>query len=168
MTPYSNDKPDQLQDLVNSLSAMQSSHEEEALKLRRRVQWLEGRRREFFGILSQSGSDPETVRKLDETEKQLEEMHQVLTKVEGELKQSQVEIRQKILEVREEEMARIQAERERIRQRREKIRNQLLPTALNRVERLQEEDSAIAQQDAELQRRLRDLGQFEKFTGEAV
>lgn len=166
--PHPNDaRNDTLQDLVNTLQAMQSSCEDEAIKLRRRVQWLDARRREFFSILSQSGSDPDIVRKLDETEKQIEEIHGVLGRIEGELKQSQMEFRQKILKVRDEEMSRIQAERERIRQRREKIRN-LLPQAINRVERLQEEDNSITQEDAELQRRLRELGALDQFTSETV
>lgn len=163
--PNGTPRSDTLQDLLNSMQTVQSAQEEEAVRLRRRVQWLEARRREFFDILSRSGSDPETVRKLDETEKQLEEMHQTLGKVESELKASQMEIRQRILDVRAEEMARIQAERERIRMRRDKIRNQLLPHALNRVQSLQEEDAAIAQQDADMQRRLRELSQLDKFTG---
>ncbi|MCE5229557.1 FUSC family protein [bacterium] len=167
MTTNSNDspRPDSLQELLNSMQNTQAAHEEESVKLRRRVQWLEARRREFFAILSQGSSDPETVRKLDETEQQLQEIHQLLGRVESELKQSQMEIKQRILEVRGEEMARIQAERERIRVRRDKIRNQLLPQALNRVERLQEEEASIAQEDAELARRLRGLGQFDKLTG---
>ena len=153
-----------LQELINSMQAMQSAQEEETTRLRRRLQWLETRRREFFDILAQQGSDPDTIRKLDDTEQQLENMNQMLTKVETELKQSLLEIRQRILDLRNQELVRIQQEREAIRKRRENIRTQLLPQAQNRVALLMEEDAAGRQQDGELQRRMEELSRLDQFT----
>lgn len=146
-----------LQELLSSLQNLQSTQVEETGKLRRRLDWLETRRREFFNIVSQSGSDFESRRKLEETEQQLEEIHTLLTRADQELKEELREVRSRILELRNEELAKLEQEAKAVRQRRDEIHNVLLPEAQSRVSTLAEEEARLQQRNEELSRRIREL-----------
>jgi hypothetical protein len=167
MTPMS-DNIDTLQEMIGDMQAMQAAQEAETQRLRRRLQWLENRRREFFNIVAQNGSDQESCRKLDETEQQLAEINQMLLQGEADLKQSLIELRRQILDLRNQELSRIERKRDQIRSRRDKIRGVLLPEAQKKINRLQEEDTTLVQKDQELQQRMRMLIELDQFTSEVA
>lgn len=150
-----------LQELLNSMQSLQSAQEEETQRLRRRLTWLEGRRREFYEILAQSGSDFESRRKLEETEQQLEQMQEMLARTESELREALADVRGRIITLRNEELARLEREAKLLRARRDEIHGTLLPEAKSRVTALQEEEDRTVQRTEEIARRIRELNQID-------
>ena len=146
-----------LQDLIAQMQALQAKQQEETLRLRRRLEWLESRRREFFEIMAANASDLENRRKLAETERQTDEMQKLLAQSDAEIKAAMAEIRQKILALRNEELTRLEEEARIARERKERIKNRLLPNALSRVGALQEEEAKLNHRTEELARRIREL-----------
>lgn len=150
-----------LQELINEMQSMQASQEEETARMRRRLTWLESRRREFFEVVAVNSSDFDTRRKLEETERQLEEIHGLVARAEIDLKSAMVELRQRIIEVRNEELTRLEQESKALRQRKTEIHNELLPEAQARVTALREEEDRLSQRGEEINRRIRDLNQLD-------
>lgn len=146
-----------LHELIAEMQQLQASQEEETNRLRRRLSWLESRRREFFDLVSQNNSDMETRRKLDETEKQLDQIQSTLNQSEADLKKVLREIRQRILEMRNQELSRLEEETKLLRQRKETIHQEEMPEVMARLSALKEEETTIDQQIEELARRMRDL-----------
>jgi glycyl-tRNA synthetase beta subunit len=156
-----NQHPSNLQELLGELHTLQGAQEEETTRLRRRVSWLESRRRELFDTVSLNSSDFETRRKLEETERQLADLQQLLGRTESELKESMQDIRQRIIALRNEELTRLEQEAKALRQRKDEIHNELLPEAMSRVSTLQEEEDRLAQRIEESSRRMRELNKIE-------
>ena len=146
-----------LQELITEMQTMQTSHEEESTRLRRRQAWLEGRRREYFDGVSTNSSDFDTRRKLDETERQLEEIHGQLSRAEQELRAALTEMRQRVIDMRNEELTRLEQERKAMTQRKAEIHNELLPEVMARVTALREEEDRLGQRGEEITRRIREL-----------
>ena len=150
-----------LQELISEMQTMQASQEEETTRLRRRLAWLEGRRREFFDAVALNSGDFDTRRKLEETERQMEEIQATLAHVESDLRASLPEIRQRIIELRNEELTRLEEESKALRVHKQEIHGELLPEASARVASLHEEEDRLAQRGEEIARRIRDLDQLE-------
>ena len=150
-----------LQELVNEMQTLQASQEEETSRLRRRLGWLESRRREFFDTVAVNSSDFDTRRKLEETERQLEEIHGLLGRAEVDLKSALVELRQRIIDARNEELTRLEQENKALRQRKSEIHNELLPEAQARVTTLLEEEDRLGQRAEEINRCIRELNHID-------
>ena len=150
-----------LQEMISEMQALQSSQEEETARLRRRLAWLESRRRELFDAVTADSGDFDARRKLEETERQLEEIHGVLARAEGDLRAALPEIRQKILELCNEELTRLERENKALRARKTEIHNELLPEATARMAALLEEEERLTQQIEEIARRIRELNQLD-------
>jgi len=150
-----------LQEMINDMQALQSSQEEETVRLRRRLASLESRRRELFEAVTVNSGDFDTRRKLEETERQHEEIHGLLSRAEGDLRAALQEIRQKILELRNEELTRLEQENKALRARKTEIHNELIPDATARVAALREEEESLTQRGEEIARRTRELNQLD-------
>jgi archaellum component FlaC len=159
-----NATPSELHELIAQMKSLQVQQQEETNRLRRRLDWLEGRRREFFEIMTADASDLENRRKLEETERQVDEIQALLAQSDTDLKKVMEEIRQRILALRNEELARLENEARTLRDRKELIRNRLLPAAVARVGSLQEEESKLGQRCEELNRRIRELDELDPST----
>jgi hypothetical protein len=154
-------KPSELQDLIARMQSLQTQHREENQRLRRRLEWLESRRREFFEVMTANASDQENRRKLDDAERQIDELQATLTQADAGLKSSLQEIRQRILVLRNEELTRLEDEGRSLRERREHIRIRLLPAAQARVSALQEEEGKLEKRFDDLSRRIRELNELD-------
>jgi chromosome segregation ATPase len=163
-TTMAKSTPSELQELITQMQALQTRQQEETVRLRRRLEWLENRRREFFEIMTANSSDVANRRKLEETERQVDEIQALLTQSETELKSSMQEIRQRIIALRNEELTRLEEETRLLRERKDQIRNKLLPTAVSRVNALQEEEGKLGQRFEELNRRIRELNELDPST----
>ena len=161
MSQTMNPHPANLQELLGELQNLQGTQEEETTRLRRRVGWLESRRRELFDTVALNSSDFETRRKLEETERQLADLQQSLGRTESELKESMQDIRQRVIALRNEELTRLEQEVKALRQRKDEIHNELLPEAMNRLNTLKEEEDRLAQRVEEASRRMRELNKIE-------
>lgn len=157
-----------LNELLNELQALQNTQEEETTKIRRRLAWLESRRRELFDTVALNNSDFETRRKLEDTENQLLELQQALSRTEADLKSGLQEVRQRIIAMRNEELTRLEQEVKALRGRRDEIHNELLPAAQNRVAELMEEETKLGQRTDDLSRRIRDLNQLDLPTSQVA
>jgi chromosome segregation ATPase len=153
--------PTELQELIARMQALQAQQQEETNRLRRRLEWLEQRRREFFEIMTANASDLENRRKLEETERQVDEIQALLSQSDSELKSSMQDIRHRIISLRNEELTRLETESRKLRERKEQIRNHLLPTAMERVGSLQEEDRKLGRRFDDLNRRIRELNELD-------
>lgn len=150
-----------LQELFNEIQSMQAAHEEEKERQRRRLAWLEGRRRELYEVVAVNSSDYDTRRKLDDTEKEQHEIHGLMARSEAEHRTTIQEKRQSILIMRNDELSRLEQESKALRQRKAEIHTELLPEAQARVSSLREEEDRLVQRHEEIARRIRDLNQLE-------
>lgn len=150
-----------IQELMNEMQALQASQEEETSRLRRRLSWLETRRREFFDIIQTNSGDYDTMHKLEETEKQREEVRDLLAQAESDLKAALMDLRQKLISTRNEELTNLEQERKALAQRKAEIHTELLPEAMARVTALHEEEQLLAQRSEEITRSIRLLNQME-------
>jgi chromosome segregation ATPase len=162
------DQPAELHELLNEMQSLQANQEEEMDRLRRRLTWLEGRRREFYEIISHNSADLETRRKLEDVERQHDDIQALLAQADQDLKRALREIRERILNLRNEELTRIEQEIKALRARRDEIRNQLLPEVMARAAALQEEDARLTARNEELLRRSRSLDAMDLPTSQVA
>lgn len=162
------DQPAELHELLNEMQSLQANQEEEMDRLRRRLTWLEGRRREFYEIISHNSADLETRRKLEDVEQQHDDIQALLAQADQDLKRALREIRERILNLRNEELTRIEQEIKALRARRDEIRNQLLPEVMARAAALQEEEARLTVRNEELQRRSRSLDAMDLPTSQVA
>lgn len=157
-----------LQELLNDLQSLQNAQAENTGKLRRKLEWLEARRKEFFNAVSQTSSDFESRRKLEDTEGLLEEARQQLAQSELEMREALREVREQILELRNEELEKLEQEARNARQRRDEVHSTLLPAAQARVAALLEEERRLGLRNEEIARRIRDLNEMDFRTSQVA